>query len=167
MAHQENHHDSREGLLKLGSSYPLRPSLEEAYRYSSDSNDRLDSLDLETEDRIRQSKRASRHPSRSWIPKQPPWSTGYTFQDKQIQAQKHPARKKTLWEWLVPRKTCLLIALILALGLMTVIGSGALWVYKTAPPDGVSHFGMRNYAEADHLIYSNRPLGIRHQKEDL
>lgn len=133
MARQEDYHSSREGLLRTEKTQQLRPSLEDAYRSSIDSNERLDSLDLNANDKSRD----SRWEKWSWIPSQPPWSSGFTYKDSQNRGETTPKRKKGLGRWLLPRKTCMIVILILALGLMAVVGSGALWVYKVAPVDGV------------------------------
>lgn len=133
MVRQRRLSDSHHGLLQSGSIYASRTSLEEAYRSSSDSDDRLDSLELDALDK-------SRQPSRrnfSLFSKNPPWSSGYTYHDSQAKADKIPPPRKGLKKWQTSRKTCLLITLILALGLVTIVGSGALWVYKSTPPDGV------------------------------
>lgn len=133
MTRQQEHHSSREGLLHAEKAEALRPSLEDAYRSSVDSGDRLDSLDLNADDKSRQSKWGKW----SWLPSQPPWSSGYTYQDSQNKGQPTPLRRRGLQRWMLPRRTCFLVTLILALGLLAVVGSGALWVYKTAPVDGV------------------------------
>lgn len=57
----------------------------------------------------------------------------------------------------------MLVILILALGLVTVVGSGALWVYKTAPVDGVRDPLLSFYPDAN--FCRNRRHGIRHPKE--
>ena len=133
MTRPEDYHSSREGLLRTEKTQELRPSLEDAYRSSVDSHERLDSLDLNTDDKSRE----SRWEKWSWVPNQPPWSSGYTYEDSHKRGQTAPKRKKGIGKWLLPGKTCVIVILILALGLIAVVGSGALWVYKTAPVDGV------------------------------
>lgn len=141
MTRQEEQHGSREGLLHAEKAEALRPSLEDAYRSSVDSDDRLDSLDLNSDDKSRQSKwgKWSKWP---WIPTQPPWSSGYTYQDSQKKGQPTTLQRRGLRRWILPRRTCFLVTLILALGLLAVVGSGALWVYKVAPADGVRTFAF-------------------------
>lgn len=138
---RQEHQRSREGLLHAEKVEALRPSLEDAYRSSVDSDDRLDSLDLNADDKSRLSKRG-KWSKWSWIPTHPPWSSGYTYQHSQRKGQPTPPRRRGLQRWMLPRKTCFLVTLILALGLLAVIGSGALWVYKSAPVDGVRTFGL-------------------------
>lgn len=139
MTRQDIHTDGRESLLRTENTYPLRPSLEDAYRSSTDSEARLDSLDLDAEDK-------SRHAQRRkwpWVANQPPWSSGYTYADSEAKAHLKPQRRKGMRRWVPSRKTCLVVVLILALGLMTLVGSGALWVYKSAPVDGVRYVPLQ------------------------
>lgn len=139
MTRQSKHTDSREGLLRTDHVQASRSSLDEAYRSSSDSDKRLDSLDLDAEDKSRQASRRNF----SWFSSQPPWSSGYTYKDSQANTEKKALPKKGLERWLLPRKPCFLIALILALGLVTIVGSGALWVYNATPADGVGDLQIR------------------------
>ena len=125
--------DSHHGLLQSGNIHASRTSLEEAYRSSSDSDDRLDDLELEALDKSRQAYRRNF----SLFSKNPPWSSGYTYHDSQAKGDEILLPRKGVRRWQTSRKTCLLITLILALGLVAIVGSGALWVYKSAPPDGV------------------------------
>lgn len=141
MTRQDEYHRSREGLLHAEKVEALRPSLEEAYRSSVDSDDPLDSLDLDHDDKSRQSK-WGKWSKWSWIPSQPPWSSGYTYQDSQNTGQPTPSRERGIRKWMLPRRTCFLVTLILAIGILAVIGSGALWVYKVSPVDGVRTFRM-------------------------
>lgn len=129
--------ESREGLLHSDHTYPLRPSLDQACRSSTGSDARLDSLDLDAADRstYKQGQR------QSCIPRRPPWSSGYTFEESQANAMRRPARHKGITELLLRWKTCCIITLILALGLIILMGSGTLWVYKSTPVDGVGGFG--------------------------
>lgn len=133
MSRRRNLSDSRHNLLQPENTSESRTSLEEAYRSSSDIDARSDSLDL---DELEKSRQSFRHKF-SWFSKHPPWSSGYTYDDSLAKANKNPLPKKGLKGWKVSRKTCILITLILALGLVTIVGSGALWVYKSAPRDGV------------------------------
>lgn len=123
MTRQEELKGSRHGLLQAI----------EANRSSSDSEYGLDNLDL---DAVEKSKQASRH-NGSWFSKRPPWSSGYTFDHNQDEVDRELLGRKRLKGWHRSRKTCFLVILILALGMITVVGSGALWVYKSAPRDGV------------------------------
>ena len=153
MTRKEEHNSSREGLLRTH-SLPLRPSLEDAYRSSVDSDDRLDSLDLNAEEKARLTRRGKW----SWIPTQPPWSSGYTYQDSTNKKQPASRRIKERRGWLWQRKTCLIVTLIVSLGLMTVVASGALWVWTTAPADGVSHSGPQVENAADMVSVGIAPV---------
>ena len=44
-----------------------------------------------------------------------------------------------------PRMTCLLIAAILSGGLVLLLAGGSLWVYKSAPKDGVCRSSSNNF----------------------
>lgn len=128
--------ESREGLLRSDHTYPLRPSLEQAYASTTGSEDRLDSLDLDAADRATPGKR------HRWtcIPKRPPWSSTYTYEDNQDKSTRRPPRRRGFKHVFLRWRTLSVIVLILALGLITIVGSGALWVYKSAPTDGVGSF---------------------------
>ena len=137
MTRHDVHSESREGLLESDHTYPLRPSLDQAYRSSTGSDARLDSLDLDAADRSTYKHRQRR----SCIPKRPPWSSGYTYDENQAKSMRRPARHKGIKEVLLRWKTCCVISLILALGLIILMGSGAFWVYKSTPVDGVGSSG--------------------------
>lgn len=125
--------ESREGLLRAEKAAALRPSLEEACRSSLDSDEHLDELDLNADDKPWESRwgKWSKWPC---LPTRPPWSTAYTYQDTQNKENPSSSRRR---RWLARRRSWLIVALILALGLSGLVGSGALWVYNSAPPDGV------------------------------
>lgn len=125
--------ESREGLLRSEQTYPLQSSLDPS-RSSTDSNDGLDSLDLDSADRSKYEQQQRW----SCIPKRPPWSSGYTYEESQDKSRRRPAHHKGIKAVFVRWRTCSIIVLILALGLIILTGSGALWVYKSAPKDGVS-----------------------------
>jgi hypothetical protein len=143
MTRQNANAESREGLLHSDNTYALRSSLDQASRSSTDSIDRLDSLDLHAAEK---SKCDQKHMC-PWLPKRPPWSTGYTYEESQARALRRPARHKGIKELLVQRKTCCIVTVILAFGLITLMGSGALWVYNAAPLDGVSCLGPEDEPE--------------------
>lgn len=128
--------ESREGLLRAEKAAALRPSLEEACRASLDSDEHLDELDLNADDNPWDSRWSSWGRWCKWsrLPTRPPWSTGYTYQDTQNKENPNSSRRRT---WLARRRSWLIVALILALGFSGLVGSGALWVYNSAPPDGV------------------------------
>lgn len=125
--------ESREGLLRAEKAAALRPSLEEACRSSLDSDEHLDELDLNSDDNSRDS-RWGRWSKWSCLPTRPPWSTEYTYQNSQNKENPNALRHR---RWLARRRSWLIVALILALGFSGLVGSGALWVYNSAPPDGV------------------------------
>ncbi len=148
------HNSSREGLLRSEKAAALRPSLEEAYRSSLDSDEPLDSLDLNADERSWESKRGKW----SCLPTLPPWSSGYTYEHSQ-----HGERPKLSQRprWLSQRKSCFLVVLILALGLLGLVGSGALWVYHTAPNDGVGATADTLDNNTNLTIYRNPRHGIQ------
>lgn len=137
MTRQDNQYkrrsESREGLLRAEKAAALRPSLEEACRSSLDSDEHLDELDLNADVKSWDS-RWGRWAKRSCLPTRPPWSTGHTYQDSQNKESPNSSRRG---RWLAQRRSWLIVALILALGFSGLVGSGALWVYSSAPPDGV------------------------------
>lgn len=126
--------ESREGLLRAEKATALRPSLEDACRSSLDSDEDLDELDLDGDDKNRWDSRWGRWSNWSCLPTRPPWSTGYTYQDSHSKENPNSSRRR---RWLARRRSWLIVALILALGFSGLVGSGALWVYNSAPPDGV------------------------------
>lgn len=124
--------ESREGLLQSEQTYSLQSSLDPS-RSSTDSNDGLDSLDLDAADR-------SKHGQQqrwSCIPERPPWSSGYTYKENQDKSMRRPTRHNGIKGVFVRWRTCTIIVVILAFGLIMLTGSGALWVYKSAPREGV------------------------------
>lgn len=125
--------ESREGLLRAEKAAALRPSLDEACRSSLDSDEHLDELDLNADDKPWDS-RWGRWAKRSCLPTRPPWSTGHTYQDSQNKENPISSRRRG---WLTRRRSWLIVALILASGFLGLVGTGALWVYNSAPPDGV------------------------------
>jgi hypothetical protein len=160
MPRQDVNSESREGLLHSEQTYALQSSLDDACRSSTDSDDRLDSLDLNTADKAKY----AQGQKWSWIPRRPPWSSGYTYEESQAKSMRRPARHKgikdILWRW----KTCCVIILILALGIMTLVGTGALWVYKAVPVNGVGGAEWESKAFAN-VSDSNHLHGIPHLGE--
>lgn len=147
MTRQNANSESREGLLHSDNTYALRPSLDQAYRSSTDSIERLDSLDLNPADK---SKYDQKH-NCSWLPKRPPWSSGYTYEESQARSMRRPARHKGIKEIFVQRKTCIIVTLILSFGLITLMGSGAFWVYNATPVTGVSNLGSEAETELTYV----------------
>lgn len=148
--------ESREGLLRSDHTYPLRSSLDHTPRSSTDSNDRLDSLDLDAADKLKYEQQQRR----SCLPRRPPWASGYTYDESQARSKRRPARHKGIKEVILRWKTCSIIILILALGLITLTGSGALWVYKSTPKDGVGGPSLEYERLAD-IFHSNRHPGTQ------
>ena len=124
--------ESREGLLHFEQTYPLQSSWNPS-RSSTDSKDGLDSLDLDDADRSK----SGWQQRWSCIPKRPPWSSGYTYEEAQDKSTRRSAHHNGIKAVFVRWRTCTIIVLILALGLIILTGSGALWVYKSAPKEGV------------------------------
>lgn len=154
--------ESREGLLRAEKAAALRPSLEEACRFSLDSDEHLDELDLNADDKPWDS-RWGRWAKWSCLPTRPPWSTGHTYQDSQNKETPNSSRRRS---WLARRRSLLIVALILALGFSGLVGSGALWVYNSAPPDGVRCPIFHLFGDIANLnINSNHRRGIQLRKE--
>lgn len=154
--------ESREGLLRAEKAAALRPSLDEACRSSLDSDEQLDELDLNSDD-ISWDSRWARWSKWSCLPNRPPWSTGYTYQNSQNKENPNSQRHR---RWLARRTSLLIVSLILALGFSGLVGSGALWVYNSAPPDGVRRqFSQLSCQFANAGINSNHRRGIQLPKE--
>lgn len=154
--------ESREGLLRAEKAAALRPSLEEACRSSLDSDEHLDELDLNADDKAWDS-RWGRWAKRSCLPTRPPWSTGHTYQDSQNKENPNSSRRR---RWLARRRSWLIVALILALGFLGLVGSGSFWVYNSAPPDGVRCQIFHSFCDVANLnINSNHRRGIQLRKE--
>lgn len=154
--------ESREGLLRAEKAAALRSSLEEACRSSLDSDEHLDELDLNASDKPWDS-RWGRWAKRSCLPTRPPWSTGHTYQHSQNKGNPNSSRRRG---WLARRRSWFLVALILALGFLGLVGSGALWVYNSAPTDGVRCQTFHSFCDvANPNINSNHRRGIQLRKE--
>lgn len=130
MKRHEQHDGSREGLLDAGTNIPLRPSLEQAYKSSSEFGEHLEDLDLLDENDQKYNKRGR------W-----PWgrknTRDNTYGHDRKATHERPSRMKRLGRCLWPRRTCLIITVILLGGFSVLVGGGGLWVYKSAPADGV------------------------------
>lgn len=121
---------SREGLLAAQEDTPLRASSEEAYDSSSELGQELDDLDPvggeKPEYKAHNGQRRRRRLESGASP--PSNKTKYPPQSSLF---------RKIGRWLWPQSTCLIIAVILIGGSLLLIGGGGLWVYKTAPHDGV------------------------------
>ena len=133
MNSQEDLDYTRQGLLKEN-SIPLRPSVDRAFRSSSELGDDYDELqfDQDNNSRFRNGRR--------W-----PWvakfrriisgdGPGYEGERRHVQ---RPSRRSRIrgccWRW----RLCLIITGILLTGFIVLLSGSALWIYKTAPEDGV------------------------------
>lgn len=133
MANNEDLDHSRQGLLKEH-SIPLRPSRDKTSRSSSELGDDLDELQF---DQDRQNKFRN---GRRW-----PWvaqfrriiSGGGPSYDGERRSVHRPTRSSKLRSCLWRRRTCLTVTVILVAGIIIALSGSALWVYKTAPEDGV------------------------------
>ena len=159
MKSKEELEASRKGLLRDESPIPLRPSLEQAYRSSSEFGDELDDLDLHEELRPKKNKRAR------W-----PWSQNqaptYLNVNDQNARPRRPSRMRRIKNRLWPRRTCLLVTVILLGGLFGLIAGGGFWVYKTAPHDGVrsehiSYFSSLTFQFSNHHLGTLRLKVVR------
>ena len=150
MKDREELQASREGLLRSESPIPLRPSLEQAYRSSSEFGNDLDEVDLHEALRPKKNKRAR------W-----PWSQNrapiYLNVDTYDAKPQRPSRMRRIKNCLWPRRTCLIITIILLGGLLGLIAGGGFWVYKTAPHDGV------NSEDTTLLFFANLQSSNRHR----
>ncbi len=120
-------------LHSASESVPLRPSLERAYRSDSASEDEFSDLDVAPDGNPQYQN------NRKW-----PWtarfrriiSGGEPNGEHAGKARRSPSPSRARgWCW--RRRYCLIIAGILLAGLVTILSGGALWVYKSAPEDGV------------------------------
>ena len=133
MNSQEDLDYTRQGLLKEN-SIPLRPSVDRAFRSSSELGDDYDELQFDQDNNSRF------HNGRRW-----PWvakfrriisgdGPGYEGERRHVQ---RPSRRSRIrgccWRW----RLCLIITGILLTGLIVLLSGSALWIYKTAPEDGV------------------------------
>ena len=131
MSRQDTFDGSREGLLSAQEGAPLRASSEEALESSSELGQELYELDpLERE--------KPEYVAHDGQQRQPRLESGLpspSYKTKNNSQQTSPLRKlgRCLW----PHSTCLIIAIILIAGALLLIGGGGLWVYKSAPRDGV------------------------------
>lgn len=157
MKHEQELEASQEGLLHSESPIPLRPSLEQAYRSSSEFGEDLDELDLHEELKPKKNKRAR------W-----PWSQNrapiYLNINNPVTRPQRSSRMRRIKNCLWQCRTCLLITVILLGGLVGLIAGGGFWVYKTAPQDGVS-FDCTLCSSPLNSNASNHHLGILRLRE--
>lgn len=133
MNSQEDLDYTRQGLLKEN-SIALRPSIDRAFRSSSELGDDYDEL------QFNQKHKSTFRRGRRW-----PWvakfrriisgdGPAYEGERRHIQRPSRRSRiKGCCWRW----RICLIITAILLTGFIVLLSGSALWIYKTAPEDGV------------------------------
>lgn len=131
MSRQDKFDGSREGLLSAQEGAPLRTSSEEAFESSSELGQELYDLDpLERE--------KPEYKAHDGQQRRPRLESGVS--PPSYKTKNHSQQTSLLWKLgrcLWPHSTCLIIAIILIVGALLLIGGGGLWVYKSAPRDGV------------------------------
>ena len=131
MSRQDKFDGSREGLLSAQEDAPLRASSEEAYESSSELRQELNELDpFEREKPEYKTHDGQRRRQRLESGLSP---VGNKTNNRPQQSSLLRKLGRCLW----PHSTCLIIAVVLIGGALLLIGGGGLWVYKTAPRDGV------------------------------
>jgi beta-glucosidase len=116
MARRNEAQRSRERLLTSQESIPLRKSLDDAYRSSSDSD--LDSADFLSTD--------------------PLYSTRDASSNNAATAYDTSARLAGLRRTFARRSRCLIITLVVLIIFWSILAAGGFWAYKKAPPNGQS-----------------------------
>ena len=125
---------TRRGLLKEN-SIPLRPSVDQAFRSSSELGSEYNELqfDQDHETKFRNGKR--------W-----PWiakfrriisGDGPAYDDGERRNVQRPSRRSRVRAFCWRRRICLIITGIFLTAIVVLLSGSALWVYKTAPEDGV------------------------------
>ena len=121
---------SRKGLLRGRRSTALRPSLDDAYRTSSELGEELDELDLldESANGTKRENGLSRRRGKK-----------HTYEGLTALKRTSHSRLRSIGKGLRPRswKTCLMVTAILVGGLIVLLFSGGYFVYRNAPKDGV------------------------------
>ena len=151
---------SQQGLLKEN-SIPLRPSVDRASRSSSEL-DELDELQFD-QDHNTKFRNGRRWP---WVAKFRRIISGegpsYPGQRKAVP---RPSRSSKIRACCWRRRVCLIVTGILLAGFIILISGSALWVYKTAPEDGVCALSI--ITERADIHSSNHHPGIHRRKEGL
>lgn len=124
---------SSDALLKGVGKGNRRNSAEEAFQPSSDEEYDSDALDYLP---------ATSNSVHNGIASQRYRLVGPRTKSTAHGAHSSRSSRKQSWlrlsqRWARPRTACFLVAVILLAGLFLVLGAGSLWVYKTAPKDGV------------------------------
>lgn len=133
MASGRNLQESRKDLLKARGKASPRNSLDEAYLSSTDDDEEFGELEpLENNGNSLGESGALRRHHRV--------ESGAllgTSKTNIYQGSERPLVLRGLRKRLRPRLTCIIISAILLGGLSLLLGGGGVWVYKTAPKDGV------------------------------
>lgn len=133
MARRKDLGGSREGLLRSKGTIPLRRSLEEAYRSSSE-DEELEELELLQEGGTSQRKSRTRYRDEANS-----MNSSTLAYEKATDMRGHTrSLLRRIGSSLRPRRTCLIITFIMLAGLITLLTGSGYWIYKNAPADGVS-----------------------------
>ena len=134
MARLDELNSSREGLLRQNRSTgtQLRPSLEEAYRSSSEDQS-LDELDLMNEASPGHHHRQAPYKDLD----SDLYSTTSVHEKGKNRQPQHVSRIGKLRRLCRPRRTCLIITLVVFVILIVALGGSGFWAYKKSPDDGV------------------------------
>ena len=124
---------SREGLLRQKTGTPLRPSLEEAYRSSSE-DESLDELDLLNDQSPRQFN--TRKPYNDANTRA--HSNTFVYEKGTKSPGPRGSNFRRMGRFCRPRRRCLIIILIVVAVLVAILAGSGFWVYKKSPADGVS-----------------------------
>lgn len=159
MADHDDLDHSRQGQLKKN-SIPLRPSVDRASRSSSELEDELDELQFD-QDHAPKFRNGRRWP---WVAKFRRIISGegpsYPGQRKAVP---RPSRSSRIRACCWRRRVCLIVTGILLAGFIILLSGSALWVYKTAPEDGVRVIVVT--IERADFRSSNHHPGIHRRKE--
>ena len=136
MTPQEDLDYTRQGLLKEN-SIPLRPSVDEAFRSprsSAESEDEFSELHFD-QDHATKFRNGRKWP---WIAKfrRIISGEGPSYEGKRRSVQR-PSRTSRIRACCWRKRICLIVTGILLIGFIVLLSGSALWVYKTAPEDGV------------------------------
>ena len=117
---------SHEGLLQSRKNDPLRPSLDEAYRSSSEDDD-LDGLDMlqDADEGGWKNADMSRNTSRAY--------------EKIGPRQEKRGQMRRIGRLCWSCRTCLIVTFVLLTLLFIGAGGSGYWIYKKAPEDGVRY----------------------------
>lgn len=123
MASSKPHNESHEALLREGDDISLHSSI--------DGDDYSNSVSDEEEAAAGQSNKIQKRRRRRQELLE---AKDYLLKQK---SNRNRSQCGNACGCLRPRTTCVVVTVILLSGFLTLIGGGGLWVYKTAPKDGV------------------------------